>query len=140
MTQLRTPTLDDLAQVSIWSADQELASLDPPAGVAMDPLLWSVYTDEGVHIGFISIYNREGSVAEIGIRLGEKTYWGQGHGTNAVREVLKYCPYLGVAKVHLKVLPTNVRAIRCYEKCGFFIITPIIIDNIYFLYMEITLG
>ena len=45
---------------------------------------------------------------------------GRGLGTEAVRRVLEYgFDELGLHRVSLRVLAGNIRAIRCYEKCGF---------------------
>jgi len=57
--------------------------------------------------------------AELSMWLG-KPYWGQGYGTDAIRVLLRYAfRELGLHKIFLRVLVSNTRAIRCYEKCGF---------------------
>ncbi len=57
--------------------------------------------------------------AELSMWLG-KPYWNKGYGTDAIRTLLDYAfRELGLHKVFLRVLVTNARAIRCYEKCGF---------------------
>lgn len=137
MTQLRTPTQTDLVQLAQWAANPELVVLDPPAGEVRNPLIWSIYTDDGVFIGMASLYNREGTSAEMGIRIGEKGYWGQGHGTWATQEILKYGWQMGLNNIHLKVVPTNTRAIRLYEACGFTKIGHKTISGMLFLLMEI---
>jgi RimJ/RimL family protein N-acetyltransferase len=58
--------------------------------------------------------------AEFGINIGEKSYWNKGYGTEAVRLLVKHGLYtLNLHRIHLKVLETNPRAIRAYEKAGF---------------------
>ena len=58
--------------------------------------------------------------AELRIRIGEKDYWNQGYGTDAVRSILRLAlNELGLRRIYLKVYRFNTRAIRCYEKCGF---------------------
>lgn len=45
---------------------------------------------------------------------------GRGLGTEAARRVLAYgFDELGLHRVSVRVLADNIRAIRCYEKCGF---------------------
>jgi RimJ/RimL family protein N-acetyltransferase len=62
---------------------------------------------------------RNGAV-EIGIQIGEKSYWNQGYGTEAVRLMLKHgFETLNLNRIFLRVLETNPRAIRAYEKAGF---------------------
>jgi len=52
--------------------------------------------------------------------IGEKAYWSQGHGTDAVRLLLRYgFNELNLNRICLHVYSFNTRAIRCYEKAGF---------------------
>lgn len=134
---MKAPTSEDLARSSQWSKDPVIVALDPPAGEVRDPLLWSIYTDNGTHIGFASMYNRTPTDVEIGARIGERSFWGQGHGTWVIREVVEHCWKQGVSRVHLKVLPANIRAIRCYEKCGFKRCGEKVIDGMLFILMEV---
>lgn len=58
--------------------------------------------------------------ASLGISIGEKEYWGQGYGTDAM---LTLCGFgfdqMNLHRIWLHVYPFNPRGIRCYEKCGF---------------------
>lgn len=59
-------------------------------------------------------------VADLFIGIGDAAYRGKGYGTDAVRLIVSYAfRELGVHRVHLIVIATNARAIRCYEKVGF---------------------
>jgi RimJ/RimL family protein N-acetyltransferase len=70
-------------------------------------------------IGFGKIDWRN-SAAEFGINIGEKDYWNKGYGTEAVRLLAKYgFTTLNLHRIFLRVLETNSRAIRAYEKAGF---------------------
>ncbi len=52
--------------------------------------------------------------------IGEVSCWNHGLGTRSVSLVLRYLfQTKGAGKVHLDPQVTNLRAIRCYEKCGF---------------------
>ncbi len=69
--------------------------------------------------GFFNL-DRLNSSAEFGITIGEKSYWGQGYATEAVRLLAKVgFDSLNLNRIHLRVFETNTRAIRAYEKAGF---------------------
>jgi diamine N-acetyltransferase len=58
--------------------------------------------------------------AEVGIFIGDKTYWDRGYGTEVMRLLLKHgFESLNLNRIFLRVFATNLRAIRCYEKAGF---------------------
>jgi RimJ/RimL family protein N-acetyltransferase len=77
---------------------------------------------EGVHIGNMGLHdvNWKDRNAELGIVIGEKAYWGQGYGTDAITALLAHgFEELNLHRVRLRVNADNPRGIRCYEKCGF---------------------
>lgn len=58
--------------------------------------------------------------AELSICIGEREYWGRGYGAEAIGLLLDFCfGSLGLRRVYLRVYRHNLRAIKCYEKCGF---------------------
>jgi diamine N-acetyltransferase len=58
--------------------------------------------------------------AEVGILIGEKAYWNQGYGSEAMRLMLQHgFNTLNFNRIFLQVFDTNPRAIRSYEKVGF---------------------
>lgn len=58
--------------------------------------------------------------SEIGIMIGEKSYWNQGYGTETMRLMLKYgFNTLNLHRIWLRVFEQNKRGIRAYEKAGF---------------------
>jgi len=58
--------------------------------------------------------------SEFGIMIGDKTYWTQGYGTEAVRLLIKHgFNSLNLNRIFLRVFENNPRAIRAYEKAGF---------------------
>jgi RimJ/RimL family protein N-acetyltransferase len=58
--------------------------------------------------------------AWVGIGIGEREYWSNGFGTDAMRLVLRYAfSELNLRRVSLGVFADNSRAIRSYEKAGF---------------------
>ena len=60
------------------------------------------------------------SVATIGIFIGDKSCWGKGYGTEAIKLLTDFIfNEMNINKVKLNVYSFNKRAMRCYEKCGF---------------------
>jgi RimJ/RimL family protein N-acetyltransferase len=58
--------------------------------------------------------------AWVGIGLGEREFWGQGYGTDAMRVLLRYAfQELNLNRVNLNVFEYNERALKSYLKCGF---------------------
>lgn len=78
--------------------------------------------EEWVHIGNIGLHRIrwKDRCAILGIAIGEKQYWGQGYGTDAIRALLRFAfEEMNLQRVELEVLDFNTRARRCYEKVGF---------------------
>ena len=135
--RLSQPGWADLARDSIWLLDDELNALDPAVGKIVNSLSFAIQTLDGKHIGMCGVYNFSACDGQIGIRIGDKKYWGKGYGTDTVSILVNFClTILGVARIWLKVLPTNGRAIRCYEKCGFTKCGKIVYDEIEFVMMD----
>jgi RimJ/RimL family protein N-acetyltransferase len=132
--------LDDAVNDYSWKTDPELARLDacPPLDMPfneylylyinelqMSPVLkqeYSIETSNGVHIGNCAYYNvnRFKGEAEVGIMLGNRQYWNQGYGTEAMILLVDYIfNKHNFKRVYLKTLESNVRAQNCFLKCGF---------------------
>ncbi|MBI4329438.1 MAG: GNAT family N-acetyltransferase [Chloroflexi bacterium] len=138
---LRPKLPEDAERDYAWRTDEELARLDaaePYRGTFED--FRASYLDElaypspdscrfamvdaatGKHIGNCMYYDldRWGKDAELGILIGEKQSWSKGYGEEAVRLLLDHLfGDLSLQRVHLQTLDWNVRAQRCFEKCGF---------------------
>ena len=57
---------------------------------------------------------------ELGITIGDKDYWGQGYGREAIALLLDYgFRFFNLHRVFLSVNGNNERAIRAYRGCGF---------------------
>ncbi|WP_411953847.1 GNAT family N-acetyltransferase [Alkalibacillus sp. S2W] len=75
-----------------------------------------------ITIGVTSLINIDykNRNAESIIDIGEKEYWGQGYGTEALNLLLNYAfQELNLHRVSLKVFSFNEKAIRLYQKLGF---------------------
>ncbi len=59
-------------------------------------------------------------VATVGIMIGDKEYWGKGYGTDAMKVLMKFIfQNMNIHKIRLSTFSFNLRAKKCYEKCGF---------------------
>jgi RimJ/RimL family protein N-acetyltransferase len=82
---------------------------------------FGIYT-QSVFVGSIEFYDLEPSngSAVIGILIGEKTLWGTGVGTRAMKLALRIgFTQKNFLRVHLQTLEDNVRARKSFEKVGF---------------------
>jgi RimJ/RimL family protein N-acetyltransferase len=71
------------------------------------------------HIGYEHLDLRQRHT-EVGIVIGDPAMLSRGIGTEALDLFLRVCfDELDLHRVGLRVLRSNERAIRCYEKCGF---------------------
>lgn len=74
------------------------------------------------HIGNIKLDRIDpiGRTGELGIMIGDSSFWGKGIGTEACKLLLNYAfDELNLRKVALTVFDNNPGAIRLYEKIGF---------------------
>lgn len=73
-------------------------------------------------VGNISLMhiNTRARSAEVGIFIGEKRFWNQGYGTEAMRLMLRHgFNSLNLHRIFLRVNANNLRGIRAYEKAGY---------------------
>jgi len=87
------------------------------------PLGIEIDTPEGwLLIGNIGMMNIDwrSRQAEVGIFIGDKRYWNQGYGRDAMVLMLRHAFFsLGLNRVYLRVYETNPRAAHSYQKAGF---------------------
>lgn len=84
--------------------------------------IFGILTMDGELIGRMGYFNIDWhrGAAELGIVIGEKDYWGRGYGTDAVRTLLRHIfTDTPLDRIYLHTYAENVRAQRCFEKCGF---------------------
>lgn len=126
---------EDFLKMLEWGNDPELRYLMGQWKEDMEDVDWykrlkdgktsqmfAIYTSDDGLIGDIELINItwRNHQAELIIRIGDKRYWGQGYGTDAIILILQYAfMELKLQEVYLRVHNYNRRAIRCYEKCGF---------------------
>ncbi|MEW6399828.1 MAG: GNAT family N-acetyltransferase [Bacillota bacterium] len=124
------PLRDDHRQtVGLWMRDPETARLMGTGGGPWDfpppqseRLCMAINTRSGRLIGYLALRDVSWRLreAELHMCIGEKDFWGQGMGADAL------CTYLGyifsttrLLRLYLRVYADNARAVRCYRKCGF---------------------
>ena len=77
---------------------------------------------EGQHIGRggFGRLNHAHQSAEVGLFIGEKSFWDQGLGQDMLTTLVSYgFDYLNLHRIYLRVFAENQRAIHAYEKVGF---------------------
>jgi RimJ/RimL family protein N-acetyltransferase len=87
-----------------------------------DRHILGIETLDGALIGNIGLenINWRDNKAELGIVIGEKEYWNNGYGSEAIIILLDFVfRQMNLRRVFLRVFEDNKRAMRCYEKCGF---------------------
>jgi len=139
--RFRAPEKEDIAMFVDWLNDPEVRaglSLFLPMSVAKEehwfenmlkrpqeeqPMTIEVQDEVGWNpIGNVGLFgfNDISRSAEAGIMIGEKAYWDQGYGTEAMKLLLKHgFETLNLNRISIQVFANNPRAIRCYEKVGF---------------------
>lgn len=136
--RLRDRRYEDSAREGMWELDSQVRALDPGAGTVFSSRKYSIETLDGQHIGSCALYNMTETQVQLGIRIGDRNYWGGGYGTEAVRLLVSYCFLTSrIDTIWLKVLPDNTRAIKSYEKCGFVHTGKLALNGYAFTTMEI---
>ncbi len=157
--RIREKKLSDARDDYQWGRDLELSQLDATQPLNMSfsqfiteltgemryPLTtrhrYGVDTLDGEHIGNCSYYNIDlrRSETEIGIMIGNRDYWSKGYGTDAIKTLVRHLfEQTTFNRLYLKTLDWNIRAQKCFKKCGFIPYNRIVRDSHDFLLMELT--
>ena len=141
-----------------WQADPELARLDaaPPLTIPFSRYLsdyvselhypsltrhrFAIETLDGKHIGNCTYYgiNEVKGEAELGIIIGDRNCWDKGYGADAINILLDYIfRRTNLRRIYLKTLDSNIRAQKCFQKCGFTPCGHLGKDGFSFVLMEI---
>ena len=89
----------------------------------MDNKILTIINEKDVIVGFMDYRKRDLSSAiyTIGITIGQK-FWGRGYGKESIKILCDYLfEDLVAEKIVIEVIDKNVRAIKCYESCGFIV-------------------
>ncbi len=138
--RLRPKRTEDAWQDYQWRRDPELAELD--ASFPVDETFedyrhgydwelqhpsrqrrrFAIETLSGKHIGNIAYFdiNEKSGEAQLGIMVGDREYWGQGYGSEAVCLLLDHMfRDIGLKAVFLRTLDWNLRAQQSFKKNRF---------------------
>ena len=156
--KLRDKKLSDARKDYIWQTDPELIKLDAAPLVTISfsqylldytiqlrqststKRLFAVETVDGEHIGNCTYYGIDESKgeAEVGIMIGDRSYWDNGYGTDVVVALASHIfLHTNLKRIHLKTLDWNKRAQKCFEKSGFTPYSSLSRDGYKFVLMEI---
>ena len=100
----------------------------------------AIETLDGKHIGNCVYYNinEKKNEAELGVMIGERDYWDNGYGTDAVISLVNHIfLQTKLQRIHLKTLDWNRRAHKCFQKCGFTPCGHMVRDGYNFVLMEL---
>ena len=106
----------------ISRAEEERWLTNRPPNDYAHGVMMAIETKDGAHIGNMGLHDPhpEHRVATLGILIGEKDYWSNGYGTDAIVTLLRFAfGEMNLHRVMLHVFEFNERAIACYKKCGF---------------------
>ncbi|WP_226674833.1 GNAT family N-acetyltransferase [Mesobacillus jeotgali] len=139
--QLRELTLDDTEDRYQWCLDKEVTKhLNMPERYPPfsreETQAWiemcisktngyeqkAIMTEKGKHIGWVDFKNIDklNKHAELGIAIGDKSYWRKGYGLSAMNEMLIWgFRQLELNKIWLRVEIDNEKAIKSYKKMGY---------------------
>ena len=156
---LRDKRWEDATNDYAWRSDDELARLDaaPPLRIPYTEYLFehatevgtpserrrrfAIETLEGKHIGNCMYYDidKKKGQTELGIMIGDRDYWEQGYGTDAVTVLVDHIfDTTNLNRVYLKTLYWNARAHRCFARCGFVLCGHMAKRGNSFVTMELT--
>lgn len=135
-TILRPIKLTDAPRFVKWFADPEVTQFILTKRITLaeerklirglvkqkTKLVLAIETIDGVHIGSIGFHkiSMSDKNASFGIVIGDKRYWNQGYGTDAMRVFVNYgFQKLKFHRIDLEVYENNPRAIAVYKRLGF---------------------
>jgi len=139
--RLRELTLNDVEERYLWCLDEEVTKhLNMPGKYPpfskVETAKWiemcinktngyeqkAIISDEGKHIGWVDLksIDRLNKHAELGIAIGDRSFWGKGYGLSAMKEMLDFgFSQLDLNKIWLRVEIDNEKAIKSYKRMGY---------------------
>lgn len=137
---LRRPMMSDAANVFHWERDDEVWKYDPhrPYSHTMQEFIpifehnyvrgngrqfWFMIEDEDhIPIGTITYFNIDYHLGhvELGLGLGNKSRWGKGYGSEAIRTLVDYLfTFPGIVRVYAETAVANQSARRAFARSNF---------------------
>jgi RimJ/RimL family protein N-acetyltransferase len=157
-TVVRRKRVGDARDEYRWRSDPDLAQFDASRPVQapyesyernwsfdyrftdMPGRSFAIEDELGRHIGNVMYYNIDAarSEAEIGISIGERGWWSQGYGSDALEVVVRgLFEVSGLGRLYLHTLDWNGRAQAAFRKVGFEICGTSWRDGHTFVIMEV---
>jgi len=87
-----------------------------------DGYYWSIETKDGITIGTVALtdINKHHRIAELGVVVGDKAYWGKGVATEVVIAVVQYAfTDLGIDRISAEAEAGNVGVQKVLSTAGF---------------------
>jgi RimJ/RimL family protein N-acetyltransferase len=158
-TRLREKKFSDVRNDYRWQSDPELSRLDAAPVLIMSFSLYlldyaaalhqadfnryplGIDTLGGKHIGNCTCYDidEKKGEAQLGIMIGNREYWDRGYGTDALNTMVDYIfRKTSLHRLYLKTLEWNLRAQKCFIKCGFTPCGQLRRNGYEFVLMELT--
>lgn len=155
---LRTKKMSDVRTDYKWQSDPELARLDAAPQISTSFAIYlldyateirhprrsrypmAIETLDGKHIGNCTCYDidEKKSEAQLGIMIGDRDYWDQGYGADAITTMINLVfRTSNLQRLYLKTLDWNLRAQKCFRNCGFTECGYLKRDGMNFLLMEL---
>lgn len=141
LVELTAISLDNLDLYTRWFQDLEFVRNMQPAAVvpvtrdAEKAMLEQMAkpSDKDVHFAIVTLtegqligncslkgMDHKNRSAELGIGIGDRSFWGKGYGTDAVRTLVRFgFGELNLHRIFLKVHAYNERALKAYRNAGF---------------------
>lgn len=111
------------SRFSVPECTRELAGFIGSVNASPDSLLLGIFLrEDGRHIGNIKIgpVVMRHARSEIGYLIGDRSAWGKGYATEAIREICRYgFEVLGLAKITAGVYETNKGSAKALLNAGF---------------------
>jgi RimJ/RimL family protein N-acetyltransferase len=157
MVRLREKKISDARNDYAWQRDPELCKFDAVPVLELPFALYlldytteikkprrtrfalAIETLEGKHIGNCTCYeiDEKKSEAQFGIMIGDAEYRDNGYGQDVVNTMVDYVfRTTGLKRIYLKTLDWNLRAQKCFTRCGFTQCGQLRRDGHNFLIME----
>lgn len=139
LVRLRAAEVEDLERNFAWVNDVEVTRWlsmrypishdeeerwvrNRPPNDFSNGVFFAIETKDGAHIGNTNLMEvqPEDRKAGLGIMIGDKDYWSNGYGTDAIVTLLRFAfGEMNLNRVWLHAFDFNERALACYRKCGF---------------------
>ena len=142
LVRLRAYERSDLEAVMKWVNDEEVTDMlggemlvHPVSSLAEEKFIEAAALPSDKHKDFVietlaepryigaisfNVINWLSRNAGLGIVIGDKSLWGKGYGTDAMRVMMRLgFDKMNLHRLWLHVHDYNARAIASYEKCGF---------------------